>query len=166
MKIKMMAVLVLAVLPACGGGSSSPTPVSAPTPVPPKDGVVVLNGKIGGRFVLSSSPVVFRDGHSFGCGDISVVIPVKETAGGTATGSDYEIKILDNTGFAARLTGKATSVKIAANDTADITFTSRFQCAEWGPIVPPRGQVALNFGGDARGTVSQVSGTGDITIVQ
>jgi hypothetical protein len=163
---RLIAAGVLALLPACGGGSSSPAAVTPPTTLPPKDGVVVLNGKIGGRFVLSSSPVIFRDGHSFGCGDITVVIPVKETAGGGATGADYEIKILDNTGFSSRLTGKATTVKIAANDVAEITFTSRFECAEWGPVVPPRAQVALNFGGNARGTVSQVSGTGDITIVQ
>ena len=163
---KLTAVCVLALLTACGGGSSSPTPVTATTP-PPRDGLVVLAGAIGGKFTLSSSPVVHRDGHRFGCGDATITIPYRETAGGSAVGGDYEIKILDNTGFASRIAGKATNVSVGPNESGTITVTDSFICAEWFPTTaPPRAQVAMNFGGKINGTVSQIAGVGPLAIIE
>jgi hypothetical protein len=152
-------------LPACGGGSSSPSaPAVAPTPIP-KDGVVVLSGAIGGKFTFSSSPARLSR-TLFGCGDASITIPYRETAGGAAVGADYEVRVTDLNGFVNRDTGKATSISIAANESGVITFTERFLCVEYTASQPPGANVALNFAGRANGTVSQLRGSGSLTPIE
>jgi hypothetical protein len=161
---RILALCALAVLPGCGGGSSSPTPISTPPPQP-REGRVELDGAIGGRLVLASSPVRLRDGSFFGCGEARVTIPFRETAGGRATGADYEVKILDLGGFASRLNGKATNIVVNANERGTITITDPYACPEWNGALPPRAEVAMNFAGPA-GTVSQVRGVGPLEVVE
>lgn len=153
-------------LGACGS-SSSPTPVAPPTTLPAVDGVVVLDGSIGGTFTLSSSPSRFSGGRLFGCGDAAITIPYRETAGGRAVGADYEIKLLEHTGdFARRVTGRATNVAVNPNAGGTITVTERFVCIEYTNAVPPRADVAFNLGGVVRGTVSQLRGVGPLRVVE
>ena len=63
-----------------------------------------------------------------------------------------------------RSTGKATNIVINANESGTIRFTERFVCVEWNDEFPVRGQVAINFAGP-RGTVSQLAGVGNLTII-
>jgi hypothetical protein len=164
---KLIVVAAVCVAAAgCGGGGSSPTAAPTPTPPPPlRDGTVVLNGTVGGTFTLSSSPAQLSGGRLFGCGEAKVTIPYRETAGGEATGGDYEVKILEhNDDFARRGTGKATNIVIDANESGTISITEGSVCVEYKPSVPPRGSVVINFGGAATGRVSQIVGVGPLTV--
>lgn len=158
--------LVLALF-GCGGGGGSP---SAPTPptttLPPaRDGVLVLDGPIGGTFTLSSSPSRLSGGRLFGCGDAVAEIPYRETAGGNARGGDYEMLLLEwNNDFARRATGSASNLTFGPNERGTITLTERFVCIEYKDNTPPRAQVVLLVGGTVNGTVSRLEGTGPLTV--
>lgn len=159
------SVLAVVLLSACSGGGSSPsTPTAVATPVPPKDGAVVLNGTVGGKFTLSSSPA--RLSRSlYGCGDAEVTIPYRETAGGKAIAGDYVLTLWESTGdFARRTSGKATTVTIEAGESGTLRITERFVCIEYTDAQPPRGEVAINFGGGATGAVTQIRGIGPLTV--
>jgi hypothetical protein len=160
-----VSALAVALLLCVGCGSSSPSsPAPLPTPVP-IEGVLVINGSVGGKFTFSSSPSKLS--HSFfGCGDATVTLPYKETAGGSVVGADYEVRVLDINGFVNRDTGKATNITIGPRQTGDVTITERFLCVEYTADAPPRAQVSINFAGTVHGTVSQLVGTGDLTLVE
>lgn len=162
---KLLVLALVACLAACGG-NSSPTAAAPPVTTPPaRDGVIVLNGAIGGRFLLSSSPA--RLSRSlFGCGDAEVTIPYRETAGGSALVADYELRLLEfNDDSARTVRDRATNLTIAPGESGTIRITERFVCIEYTDAIPPRASVAMNFGGTATGAVSQVRGVGPLTVI-
>lgn len=164
--MRMTALVLSLLLAACGGGSSPTAPTTTTTTLPPRDGVIVLNGSIGGRFVLSSSPAELRR-TLYGCGDAEILVPYRETAGGGAVGGDYEVRLLEyNDGSARIIRGQFTTTTIAAGESGTLRINERFVCIEYTTAIPPRAQVALNFGGRATGAVSQIRGTGPLTVVQ
>lgn len=164
---RQIAVLVLAIaMPSCGGNSPSAPTTTATTLPPARDGVIVLNGTITGTFTLSSSPSRLSR-TLFGCGDAVVSIPYRETAGGAAVGGDYELRLLEYNDDSARTArGQFTTITIEAGESGTLRITERFVCIEYTTAIPPRAQVALNFGGRATGAVSQIRGTGSLTVIE
>jgi hypothetical protein len=164
-KLCVACALVFLFFSACED-ASSPSSVGAtkttlPAP-PPTDGIVVLDGTIGGTFTFDIGPVRVRRSIA-GCGDAKISVPYRETAGGKAATAEYALQILDIQGSRRSTTRKMQPLPVVPNSRGVFFFYEDDICVEYTDADPLRAQVALNFGGVPGGTVSQVAGVGPLT---
>ncbi len=144
-------VLFLALLAGCGGDGSPSAPSTPPVPVNGLAVMVSATGYLSG--LTSGGPT------GLACGRPYLGMTLRETRGGTVQATDYTSVITDSAGARTRRQGPLPNRPVPPNSGASVSVTLPNQCI----LMPASWDFWVNTT-DAAGTVTQLHGSGKLTI--